>query len=264
MMSDGFTPASAPAAFSLAARFIKCAARGAPPALAGRLEEEWLADLAAQPSTLAGLSFALGCFRATWIIAREHRAASARVAATAGGSKTLMLGRFRSLSMTRFSSLWIAVAALAVTSLVIFAVSEVGKLASFMANGALAEIAHLPPSDAFWWALAISAGSLLMFPASLHRVRVERRHDGGPRPPRVGAAFVLGALIILATSVLWFAAGAYFAFTPNVLPGLTGSKRWALVLFFAEAGGVFLMTIVALYRNYLRLGGGPGLSGSSR
>jgi hypothetical protein len=46
---------------SIAAARVRQAARCAPPPLAARLKEEWLADLAAQPAALARLSFALGC-----------------------------------------------------------------------------------------------------------------------------------------------------------------------------------------------------------
>jgi periplasmic protein TonB len=72
-------------------RLIHLAACRAPADLAERLEEEWLADLAARRTLASRLRFALGCVWATRVIAREHRApapAPARVASatTAGGT----------------------------------------------------------------------------------------------------------------------------------------------------------------------------------
>jgi protein TonB len=73
----------------LACGLIRQAARRAPPDLAERLEEEWLADLTVQPSALACLCFALGCCRATCVIAREH--AVTRIATSSTGGKTMTL-----------------------------------------------------------------------------------------------------------------------------------------------------------------------------
>jgi TonB family protein len=55
----------------LARWLIQRSARNAPPSLAPRLEEEWLADLAAQPTGLPRLRFAIGCCWATQIIAHD-------------------------------------------------------------------------------------------------------------------------------------------------------------------------------------------------
>jgi TonB family protein len=68
------------------------AARQAPAALAPRLEEEWLADLAVQRGKLARLRFALGCCWATVVIAREL-AAPVRAAATPAGHKAAVAYR---------------------------------------------------------------------------------------------------------------------------------------------------------------------------
>jgi TonB family protein len=56
----------------IARRVIHGAARRAPDSLSERLEEEWLADLAAQRGPIARLRFALGCCWATSVIAHEH------------------------------------------------------------------------------------------------------------------------------------------------------------------------------------------------
>jgi periplasmic protein TonB len=61
----------------IAHRLIRCAARRTPDSLSQRLEEEWLADLAAQRGAIARLRFAFGCCWATNIIAREQAAVAA-------------------------------------------------------------------------------------------------------------------------------------------------------------------------------------------
>jgi hypothetical protein len=69
---------------------VQHAARSAPPLLAERLEEEWLADLEARQGFIARLRFGVGCWWATRIIAYEHSAASVSAAAASStGSKTM-------------------------------------------------------------------------------------------------------------------------------------------------------------------------------
>jgi TonB family protein len=51
---------------------IRQAARHSPPPLSQRLEEEWLADLAAQQGSMSRLRFAIGCCWATTVIAYDH------------------------------------------------------------------------------------------------------------------------------------------------------------------------------------------------
>jgi hypothetical protein len=87
---DGLPLAANSPAASFAVSLIRRAAHHAPHTLAERLEEEWLADLAAQDSPFARLRFALGCCWATWVIAHEHRAASAPVAATPGDCRIVL------------------------------------------------------------------------------------------------------------------------------------------------------------------------------
>jgi TonB family protein len=69
---------------------IRYAARIAPADLSARLEEEWLADLAAQRTGFARLRFAIGCYWATRVIAHEYLAPALATAETAGGSRTLV------------------------------------------------------------------------------------------------------------------------------------------------------------------------------
>jgi periplasmic protein TonB len=68
---------------------IQRAARNAPPPLSERLEEEWLADLAAQRGQMARLRFGLGCCWATRVIAHEHCAQKVPAAASAAGNRTM-------------------------------------------------------------------------------------------------------------------------------------------------------------------------------
>jgi TonB family protein len=70
----------------VARRLLKRAARRAPPFLAERLEEEWLADMAARRTSVARLRLAIGCCWAASVIAHEHGTLNV---ATARGAKTL-------------------------------------------------------------------------------------------------------------------------------------------------------------------------------
>lgn len=71
-------------------QLITCAARKAPPGLAERLEEEWLADLTARQGAFARLRFGLGCCWATRVIAREFGAAAAAAGNSASGQQLLV------------------------------------------------------------------------------------------------------------------------------------------------------------------------------
>jgi protein TonB len=68
---------------------IQHAARNAPPPLAERLEEEWLADLATRQGQTSRLLLGLGCCWATRIIVAEHRALNVSAAGAAAGSTTM-------------------------------------------------------------------------------------------------------------------------------------------------------------------------------
>jgi TonB family protein len=79
-----------PAAWAVARSLVRCAARQAPPELAQRLEEEWLADLTARQSALARIRFGLGCCWATRVIAREFGTAVGATAGSASGQRLLV------------------------------------------------------------------------------------------------------------------------------------------------------------------------------
>src|ERR1700691_1199462 len=69
---------------------IHHAALNAPASLSERLEEEWLADLAARPSAMSRLRFALGCCWATRVIARELGASTVAATGSVTGDKLVV------------------------------------------------------------------------------------------------------------------------------------------------------------------------------
>lgn len=79
-----------PPAWALSRALVRCAARKAPPDLAQRLEEEWLADLTARQSALGRVRLGLGCCWATRVIAREFGVAAAASAGSASGQQLLV------------------------------------------------------------------------------------------------------------------------------------------------------------------------------
>jgi TonB family protein len=93
----------------IARRLIHGAARRAPNSLSERLEEEWLADLAAQRGPIGRLRFALGCCWATNIIANEHVAVAALPAAASPMSHSQPLFTGRTVTFVLVASLHAAV-----------------------------------------------------------------------------------------------------------------------------------------------------------
>lgn len=75
---------------SVARRLVACAARQAPPDLAERLQEEWLADLLARKSAPSRIRFGLGCCWATRIIVREFGVAAVAGGGSASGQRLLV------------------------------------------------------------------------------------------------------------------------------------------------------------------------------
>src|SRR5687767_11408167 len=68
---------------------VQQAALSAPPSLAERLEEEWLADFETRRGALSQLLFAAGCCWATRVIAREYAATKVAATSAATGQKTM-------------------------------------------------------------------------------------------------------------------------------------------------------------------------------
>lgn len=262
-MSDAFTRAPGPIGIRVAARLISCAARRAPPQLAERLEEEWLADLGAQRSSFAAVSFALGCCWATCVIARERGAASA--ALSAPGSKSFTLDPLRGPSMTRFKWLWLAVAALGVTGLVMFTAFE---LARHVLPFIVRHRALFAGSGGLWLSLAIGGGSIFVMialcwrqmRARLSRLDVPRHH--GPRRwtdrplPSIASRsyglidvpYAALALVIAATSGLLFAASVRFVFT--AMHTANTERRSSLMfvsVYFTAVGAALLVVLACAY-----------------
>ncbi len=77
-----------PLSSRIATALVRHAARHAPGELAGRLGEEWLADLAAQAGALQRLRFALGCLWARQVLARDPLWARAPVRSVAVARST--------------------------------------------------------------------------------------------------------------------------------------------------------------------------------
>lgn len=102
---DGSASAARPVAATCdwaAARYlVRCAARKAPPGLATRLEEEWLADLMTRRGALARVRFGLGCCWATRVIAREFGSAAVAAGSSASGQRLLVA--YGGLDFSRFS-----------------------------------------------------------------------------------------------------------------------------------------------------------------
>lgn len=236
---------------SVAARLIRQAARGAPVALAERLEEEWLADLAAQPSAFARLRFALGCCWATHVIAREQRAVRVRIA----NPETLPLDPLRSRSMTRFRPLWIAAAALVVTALVIV---TAGVVAKFLYSWALSHARYIAGTEPSLW---VMLPSLIPIFYAVGAGIYHMKHHPGARiqVPRHRGSFWMGVLVMSACSALLLAASVYCLFAPHF--ALEDSVRKAMALFFAITGiGLPLATYFTLLTQSPL--SGPGLPGA--
>jgi hypothetical protein len=68
---------------------IQHAARNAPPSLAERLEEEWLADLGERRGAMARLRFGVGCCWATRVIAYEYSSPKVLATISATGNKVM-------------------------------------------------------------------------------------------------------------------------------------------------------------------------------
>lgn len=106
----------------VAQRLIQHAARNAPPPLAERLAEEWLADLATRRGQVARVLFGLGCCWATNVITREHCALNVSAATTATGSTTLATHAQPNLTfLSRRTTVLVAIVGLHVAIIYAFA-----------------------------------------------------------------------------------------------------------------------------------------------
>lgn len=101
-----------------AQHLVSWAARKAPPDLAPRLEEEWLADLTARRGAFARIRFALGCCWATRVIAHEF--GSAAVAAPSSASGQRLLVSYGGVDFSRFSRRTIALIVIVCLHIAVF------------------------------------------------------------------------------------------------------------------------------------------------
>jgi TonB family protein len=76
----------------IANRLVRRAAAAAPPSLAERLEEEWLADLESRRGLVSRLLFGLGCCWAVQTITREFPLGSPVASAAGGGAAVASFG----------------------------------------------------------------------------------------------------------------------------------------------------------------------------
>ena len=118
---------------TLAGRLVRCAARKAPPGLADRLEEEWLADLSGRQRALSRILFALGCCWATRVIAREFGAAAA--AGGSSGSTQRALVAHAGHDFSRFSRRTVALVAIVCLHIGILYLYLTGFAGIFVVNG---------------------------------------------------------------------------------------------------------------------------------
>jgi len=81
---------------------IHQAAWRAPRSLSQRLEEEWLADLAARPSAMSRLRFAIGCCWATQVIAFEYR--PSRIPVTSSAVQGRLMSAYAQHDVGKLSS----------------------------------------------------------------------------------------------------------------------------------------------------------------
>ena len=98
---------------SLARYLVGCAARKAPPDLAERLQEEWLADLMVRRGAFSRVGFGLGCCWATRVIAREFGVATAAAGSSSSGEQLLVgYGGFTLSGFSRRTTAIIVIAGL--------------------------------------------------------------------------------------------------------------------------------------------------------
>lgn len=91
---------------------IRHAARKAPASVSERLEEEWLADLAARRGAIARLRFGLGCCWATRVIAHEFGAPARAAATAATGNATAVCTQAVPSFYSRGTTVWVLIVSL--------------------------------------------------------------------------------------------------------------------------------------------------------
>jgi len=114
----------------LASRLIERAARRTPPSLSARLEEEWLAELAARSALASRLRFAVGCCWASRSIVRSDWAGRAAAVSAAGGQRALAAYFPRDpIALSRRALIVFSIAALHVVLIYALETSLVSRIA---------------------------------------------------------------------------------------------------------------------------------------
>jgi TonB family protein len=128
-------------------RLIRYAARGAPPLLSERLQEEWRADLAAHSGAWARVRFGLGCCWAGRVIQHETRAASVPAAcATAGGKVAVAAGHPDAAFLSRRTLVFLLILALHAALIYGFASGLVHTMAVVISDPMQAVVTQAPHS----------------------------------------------------------------------------------------------------------------------
>jgi TonB family protein len=112
----------------VAQRLIRRAAHNAPPPLAERLQEEWLADLATRHGQLARVLFGLGCCWATTVIAQEHRALNVSAAASTVTGSAAMTTQVQLPFLPRRATVLVTIVGLHVAIIYVFATGLAHRL----------------------------------------------------------------------------------------------------------------------------------------
>lgn len=123
---------------------VRHAARRSPAALAERLEEEWLADLAAQHGALSRLRFALGCCWAMRVIARDYVASAARAGDHATEHGAIVLGHYGPASYVRRTTIFFLIVCLHVFVIYGFATGLAQKVIQAMPGPMKTTIVNQP------------------------------------------------------------------------------------------------------------------------
>jgi TonB family protein len=126
---------------------IQHAARNSPAALADRLEEEWLADLAAQHGPLLRLRFAVGCCWATRVIAHDYLASGAAASPAATGPAAVIYGQHDLSFFSRRTTIFVLIVGLHVIVIYGFATGFAQKVIDRIPGPIVATLLNPPEKD---------------------------------------------------------------------------------------------------------------------
>jgi TonB family protein len=179
---------------------VSCAARKAPPGLAARLEEEWLADLMARRGAFARIRFGLGCCWATRVIAREFGSAAVAAGGSASGQRLLVaFGGYDFSRLSRRTIALIVIACLHVAVFYVYLTDFTRPAASISRPDIQADFlnhyrhperpAHLPlPSLSAPTTVSLPKPNIpLNFPADPKTITVAHSFVPGPAPAPLSA-----------------------------------------------------------------------------